>query len=213
MKGKKGFLITIEGPEGSGKTTLSKELHRLLKKKGHPVFLTHEPGASSLGKELRKILLHSSQEGKVSPLAELFLFEADRAQHVEEVILPLFNQGKIVLCCRFYDSTTAYQGYGRGFDFKMVQQLNQIAARGLTPDLTLLLDISPRKGLPRVWKARGHQDRIESEKIVFHDRLRRGFLDLAKKNPRRFRVIDASQGFGEVRKEAMGYLETLLKSK
>ncbi len=207
MKRKKGFFITIEGPEGSGKTTLAEALFEFLQSKNVPVFLTYEPGGSALGQVLRQELLHQSY--LTNAWAELFLFEADRAQHVEEVIGPALDKNRVVICCRFYDSTTAYQGYGRGLDLDLIARLNEKATGGLIPDLTLLLDIAPEKGLPRAFKSRGKKDRLEAEELSFHRKLRKGFLTLAKKEPKRIRVIRADQAFEDVKKEAIQLIEKL----
>jgi dTMP kinase len=209
-KMRKGVFITLEGPEGSGKTTLAKELYQYLKKAGYLVSLTYEPGCSSLGKVLRRALLHNKNHS-ISDIAELFLFEADRAQHVMEVILPALRQKEIVLCCRYYDSTTAYQGYGRKLDLNFILDLNEKATGGLTPDMTLLLDVAPERGLPRAFRARGKKDRLESENLSFHRRLRRGYLELAKKDPRRFRVISANQAYEKVKVQALEYIGKLLE--
>ncbi len=206
-KRKKGFFITIEGPEGSGKTTLAQSLFEFLQSKNVPVLLTYEPGGSALGQVLRQALLHQSY--LTNAWAELFLFEADRAQHVEEVIGPALDKNQVVICCRFYDSTTAYQGYGRGLDLDLIAQLNEKATGGLIPDLTLLLDIAPEKGLPRAFKSRGKKDRLESEELSFHRKLRKGFLTLAKKEPKRIQVIRADQAFEDVKKEAIQLIEKL----
>ncbi|MBI1882719.1 MAG: dTMP kinase [Chlamydiae bacterium] len=206
---KQGLFITIEGCEGSGKTTLARALALDLKKAGHSVLLTFEPGDHSLGKVLRNVLL-ASQNHSMSPLTELFLFEADRAQHVQEVILPALGAGKIVLCGRYCDSTTAYQGYGRGLPLRMVESLNSFATGGWVPDLTLLLDIAPEKGLPRAYQARGKKDRLESEAIAFHRRLRKGFLALAKKYSKRMIVIRADQPFEKVKEEAQDHLQKVI---
>lgn len=200
----KGLFVTLEGPEGSGKTTLAKVLIRFLKSCKIPALLTHEPGGSQLGVTLRDALLHAPYN--VNSWTELFLFEADRAQHVQEVIEPALRRGQVVLCCRFCDSTLAYQGYGRGLNLDFIRQLNHCATQGLEPDLTLLLDVPPRIGLPRALKARGKQDRLESEKLDFHRRLRKGFLDLAKAEPRRIKIILADQPFEKVKKEALQLL-------
>lgn len=202
---KRGFFITLEGPEGSGKTTLADELYRELQSKGYSVVLTHEPGDSFIGKILRKVLLESKKR-QISELTELFLFEADRAQHVSEIVLPALQKGKIVLCCRYTDSTTAYQGYGRGLNLRLIHALNKMATKGLVPDMTLLLDIAPEKGLPRAYKARQSKDRLESEKLDFHRRLRKGFLELAKKDCRRFYRIDAEQKFEKVKAQALEWI-------
>ena len=209
QKSRRGIFITFEGTEGSGKTTLAKSVHHHLKKGRQPVLLTYEPGHSSLGKILRRALL-SSVKTRIEPLSELFLFEADRAQHVKEVIVPALKEGKIVLCGRYCDSTLAYQGYGRGLDLEMIRSLNHGASGGLEPDLTLLLDIAPEKGLPRAFKARGKKDRIESEEMAFHRRLRKGFLKIARQEPSRVKVIRASQSLENVEAQALDFIRQIL---
>lgn len=206
---KRGLFVTLEGPEGSGKTTLAKEIYQYLRSKKHTVLLTYEPGGSSLGRVLRKALLDHHHK-KMSAWAELFLFEADRAQHVAETIRPALAQGKIVLCCRYGDSTVAYQGYGRGLDVDLIKSLNHKATGNLVPHLTLLLDVLPELGLPRAFRARGKKDRLESEDLGFHRRLRQGFLELARKDRRRFRTIAADQDFAAVREQAFTYVDELL---
>lgn len=198
----KGLFITFEGTEGSGKTTLAKGVYNYLKKCRQPVVLTYEPGHSSLGKILRKALLSFSKT-RIQPLSELFLFQADRAQHVKEVIEPALKEGKVVLCGRYCDSTLAYQGYGRRLDLPMIQTLNHWASYGIKPHLTFLLDIAPEEGLPRAFKARGKKDRIESEEMAFHRRLRKGFLEIAKREPSRVKIIHAGQSMEDVEKQAL----------
>lgn len=177
------MLITFEGGEGAGKTTLINKLYAHLQSRGHAVLLTHAPGGTPLGKALRQLLL---AQVDLSSRAELLLFLADRAQHVDEVIRPALQDRKIVLCDRFYDSTVAYQGYGRGFPIAWVEKLALFAAEGLKPHLTIYLDIDPRVGLARI---RGEKDRIERESLVFHDTLRAAYLEIAKKEPDRFHVF------------------------
>ena len=156
--------------------------------------LTHEPGGTPLGRKLRYWL--KSSEGEMSPLVELLLFNASRAQLVDRVIGPGLKEGQIVICDRYDDSTTTYQSYGRGLDLAMVRSINTTATRGLQPDLTILLDMPPEKGLPR--KKNCHHDRFEQEDIAFHRRVRRGYLTLAEEEPQRWLVIDASQPRGKI---------------
>jgi dTMP kinase len=183
----KGFLITLEGPEGSGKSTHIERLAAYLRTQGRAVLMTREPGGSPLGMAFRRILLEQG-EG-LTPLAELFLYEADRAQHVADVILPALALGKIVLCDRFTDSTLAYQGWGRGLNRTAISTLNTIAAHALVPRLTILLDVPVERGLKLAHQKKKGHDRLERAGLPFHHRVRRGFLALAKANPKRFRVI------------------------
>jgi dTMP kinase len=187
----KGIFITFEGPEGSGKTTQMRGLSTHLASKGLRVVCTREPGGTAIAARIRKLLLHGKDGLK--PLAELLLYEADRAQHVQEKILPALRQGRVVLCDRFTDSTLAYQGFGRGLERKWVETLNAIATEGLKPHLTILLDIPVHHGLRRALQKKNKHDRLERAGLAFHRRVRAGFLALAKKEPRRFRIINAQQ--------------------
>jgi dTMP kinase len=192
-----GYLITFEGVEGSGKTTQIKRLEKRLVKAGRPCIMTREPGGSPVGDEIRKVLL-SSETVELTPLGELFLYEAARVQHVTQVISPALTEGKVVLCDRFIDATTAYQGYARQLDLKMVEDLNRLGSLGVTPNLTLLLDCPVEVGLGRASerikarKAGLKEDRFERESIAFHHRVREGYLKIARDNPERVVVIDAS---------------------
>ncbi len=183
------IFITFEGGEGCGKSTQVKALYKKLSMLGVPVTMTHEPGGTTLGKELRG-LLKKRGETDISPEAELFLFVASRAQLVSEVIHPKLRLGTVVICDRFADSTVAYQGYGRQIDLTIVRAIIDLATRGIKPDLTILLDIPIAEGLAR--KKRSSQDRFESEEIEFHNRVREGYLKLAAQEPKRWLVIDAS---------------------
>jgi dTMP kinase len=202
-----GKLIVFEGVEGSGKTTQLRRCSDWLQESGlrlclgslsekTPVVVTREPGGTSLGLGLRQLLL----EEHSSPLqdrTELLLYAADRAQHVEEVLKPQRALGAIILCDRYTDSTVAYQGYGRGLDLKLIQQLNQIATDGLESDLTLWLDIDAETGLKRA-RERGTADRIEQADLGFHQRVQQGFAELAASYPQRIVRIDASKSEEEV---------------
>ena len=188
----KGLFITFEGPEGAGKSTQIKLLSVLLKKYGIPHLITREPGGSKLSTHLRRWILNKL-EYKLTNETELFLFLADRAQHVQEVVKPALAKGTVVLCDRYTDSTLAYQGGGRGFDMEMLYKMNQIASGGLKPDITLLFDLPVEVGLRRaVGRGKG-KDRMEQEKIEFHRRVREIFLTIAKKDKKRVMIIDASQ--------------------
>ncbi len=184
---RKGVFITFEGPEGGGKSTHIQLLGAYLRARGRRVLLTREPGGTTLAAGIRKLLLDGT--GDLSPMAELFLYEADRAQHVHEVLEPALRQGKIVLCDRYTDSTLAYQSFGRRLHRPTVKVLNAIASQGLQPDLTILLDVPVERGLKLAKKKKKHHDRLERAGLAFHKRVRAGFLQLAKKEPKRFFVI------------------------
>ena len=169
-----GFFITFEGGEGAGKSTLSKKIYQYLVKQKKAVLFTKEPGGTKLGKKVR-ILLLQKKETWISPRAELLLFLADRAQHVDELIIPALQQGQIVLCDRFSDSTRAYQGAGRGFSTKWLESLLQFATNGLQPDLTFYLDVDPQIGFQRAKRERRQLDRMEQEALAFHKKVRKAF--------------------------------------
>lgn len=184
------LFITFEGGEGSGKSTQAKALYRKLSKLGIPVLLTHEPGGTPFGRRISR-WLKWAKDTEISPLTELMLFNASRAQLVAEVIKPALKSGKVVISDRFYDSTTVYQGYGRGLDLDMVKAVNRAATQGLTPDLTVLLDTPVEVGLSRI-KGR-EQDRFEQEAAAFHQRVCDGFLRLSAEEPERWLVVDTNQ--------------------
>ena len=177
-------FITLEGGEGVGKTTQQALLAQQLGQAGYPCLCTREPGGTALGLALREILLHGDP---LTPLAELFLYAADRAEHVQKCILPALAAGQVVVCDRFTDSTLAYQGYGRGLDLEKIRQLNHLATGGLQPHLTLWLDLPPEVGLART----GLADRLEQERLEFHRRVHQGFQALAAAEPQRIVRIDA----------------------
>jgi dTMP kinase len=183
----RGIFITFEGPEGSGKSTHILGLAQWLRARGRRVLVTREPGGTGLAHTLRKFLLHTKTP--VAPLAELLLYEADRAQHVAECIEPVLRRGQWVLCDRYLDSTVAYQGYGRGLDLGLINTLNRIASGGRQPDLTILLDVPADRGLRQATARKKGKDRLEKAGLAFHQRVRRGFLKLAAREPRRFRVV------------------------
>lgn len=198
-------FISLEGGDGTGKTTQLKALEKHLLSRGQACLVTREPGGTALGRLIRRVLLETGGQPVTSP-AELFLYLADRAQHVQEVILPALKAGRIVICDRYTDSTLAYQGYGRGLDLELLRRLNDIANSGVQPDLTLLLDCPVELGLSRTAQrrldagaeGRNREDRFERETLVFHERVRAGFLELARREPNRFRVIDGTRPVGEV---------------
>ena len=189
------LFITFEGGEGSGKTIQAKALYRRLYKLAIPALLTHEPGGTSLGKKLARWLKWTQDIG-ISPLTELLMFNASRAQLVAEVIQPNLKDGKVIICDRYADSTIAYQSYGRGLDLKMVKAINNTATEGLTPGLTVLLDIPAKEGLAR--KGDERHDRFEQEDIAFHQRVREGYLKLAADDPGRWLVINACQSKAKI---------------
>ena len=192
----KGILITFEGIEGSGKTTQIKRLQVRLKKAGFPALMSREPGGTPLGEKIRRLLLSSSNH-PLAPRAELFLYLSSRAQHIAERLLPSLRSGKIVLCDRFSDATLAYQVYGRGLQQTLIKDTLKYAAHPVSPDLTLLLDLDARTGLSRV-SGRGSSNRIDQESLEFHQRVRRGYLKLAKATPNRIKIINAKDRPDEV---------------
>ncbi len=183
-----GLFITFEGGEGCGKSTQSRLLLKQLEQQNIPVVLTHEPGDTALGNELRRALKRR-RDSFISPQAELFLFAASRVQLVAELIRPALEEGKVVICDRFTYSTLVYQGYGRGLDFTAIKMVNNMATGNLNPDLIILLDISPEQGLAR---KRSLKDRFELEDLSFHRRVREGYLKMAAAEPDRWLAIDAS---------------------
>jgi len=197
------MLMTFEGPEGSGKTTQIVRAVQYLRSFGLPVVQTREPGGTPIADQIRAVLLRAENKA-ITPLTELLLYFAARAQHVAEVVRPALEAGKIVACDRFADATWAYQGHARGMDTAMIERLNEIATGGLQPDLTLLYDLPIEEGLRRA-RSRAErlddaerEDRFEKEALEFHRKLREGFLLLAEREPRRFRVIDAAGSVDEV---------------
>ena len=190
-----GLFITFEGPEGSGKTTQIKLLEERLKEEGYEVLTTREPGGTMLGEELRRLLMNF-QEEEITAEAELMMFSASRVQHIKRVILPCLKRGGVVLCDRFIDSTTAYQGYARGLDMQFIRTLNDFAVCGRYPDLTIILDLDVEIGLARTrerYQGKTVNDRIEAESRAFHTAVRNGFLEIARKEPGRVKVFDANR--------------------
>jgi dTMP kinase len=206
----RGLLVTLEGGDGAGKSTLMKGLQRLLEERGEAVVSTRAPGGTALGEKIRSILLE--KEHLLSDRSELFLFLADRAQHMQEVIFPLLAEGKIVLCDRFNDSTVAYQGVARDLDFSLVRSFCHFATEGKEPDLTFYLDLSPEIGLQRTLHKTGEKDRMESEPLAFHEKIRKAFLQIAEENPRRVRVLDATKSPETLLQQAIYGLDDLFFS-
>ena len=202
---KKGLFITFEGADGCGKTTQMKLLADYLESQGLEVVLTREPGGKGLGERVREILLN--YDGEVSDRCESFLFLADRAQNIDIIVNPAVEQGKIVLCDRHIDSTVAYQGYGRGLDLDRIKMLNNLATNGRKPDLTIVFDIDVETSMKRVGS---EKDRMESAGIEFHNKVRNGYLEIAKQEPERVKVIDASRSIEEVFDDVIKVISPLL---
>ncbi|HTZ43764.1 MAG TPA: dTMP kinase [Jatrophihabitans sp.] len=189
------LFIAFEGGEGSGKSTQIVRLRDSLTAAGHRVFATHEPGATSVGKAIRALLLDTDEP--ITPRSEALLFAADRAHHVETELRPRLAAGEHVLCDRYIDSSVAYQGAGRTLSTDEVARLSEWATGGLRPDLTVLLDLDPAVGLARAGSRAGH-DRLEREELDFHQRVRAGFLALAERDPARYLVLDATRSVDEL---------------
>ncbi len=190
-------FITFEGGEGSGKSIHVRRLRDRLAARIGDVVLTREPGGTTLGERLRGVLLNRPAGERLEPLSELLLFEAARAQLVAEVIAPALERGATVLCDRYADSSLAYQGYGRGLDVGLINRLSTVATGGLTPNLTVLLDVPVELGLSRR-QAQGGVNSLDGEDVAFHERVRRGYLEMARREPARWRIVDASGSIDEV---------------
>jgi len=198
-----GYFLTFEGGDGCGKSTQMALLGKYLKGRKIPHKLTQEPGGSKLGKKLMKLLL-DPKGGPIAARAELFLYLADRAQHISQVVLPALNDCKLVASSRYMDATVAYQAYGRGIRLENVIAANDLATGGIEPELTILLEISPEKGLKRL---RRKKDRLEAEKLEFHKRVHQGYNMLAKANPVRIKVVDAAKSVAKVHQEIVAIIE------
>lgn len=207
----RSLFITFEGGEGAGKSTLIDRLFAALKAQGHDLLKTRAPGGTPAGEAIRALLLN--KEGtKLTPRAELLLFLADRAEHVDEVIVPALKAGKIVLCDRYNDSTVAYQGIARGLGVEEVKKLCKFATNQLEPHLTFYLDLDPAIGLKRLQQVKEGKDRIEAEKLSFHQRIRTAFHEIAKREKERFHILDASLPPDKVFAQAMEVIDALLAS-
>lgn len=211
-----GFFVTFEGIEGCGKSTQINLLEKVLAEKNIPFSLTREPGGTKIGTKIRSILLDTDNRD-IRPACELLLYAADRAQHVESVIRPALSEGKVLICDRYFDATTAYQGNARGLDRELIISLNHIASSGLTPDLTFLIDCPVEIGLTRAIRrsedeAPGEM-RFEKEAISFHHKVREGYLEIAGKNPERVKIINGNRPVGEVHEEIAGIFMEAIKKK
>ncbi len=199
---KKGYLVTFEGIDGCGKSVQARRTGRFLQNRGFEVLLLREPGSTPVAERLRRILL--DKKLAVPDVTELLLYEAARSELVAKVIRPALRKGTIVLLDRFFDSTTAYQGYGRELDINMVKSLHKIATGGMVPHLTLIFNVDLKTAFARRSK---DPDRLESQAVAFHERVRRGFLEIARKERSRVKVIDGTQSVGQVFSEVKKLLE------
>ena len=202
----KGLFITFEGADGCGKTTQLNLLKDYLTAKGYAVILTREPGGKGLGEKIREILLN--YDGKVADRCESFLFLADRAQNIETIVKPAIESGKIVLCDRHTDSSVAYQGYGRGLDIEQIKMLNNLATGGKQPDLTLVFDVDIETSMQRVGN---EKDRMESSGKEFFNRVRYGYLEMAKQEPERLKIVDSTKSIDKVHKRVIEIILPYLK--
>ena len=193
------MFITLEGPEGSGKSTQIRRLAKRLEAMGYPVITTREPGGTPIGDQIRHVLVRLENK-ELHPRTEILLFLAARAQLVEQLIKPALLNGKIILCDRYGDSTLAYQGYGHGLDLDKLRQMLDFATDHLKPDLTILLDLDVKIGLMRK-KAEDEWNRLDAYEVLFHERVRQGYLQLAAEEPERWRIVDASQGIDAVQED------------
>lgn len=194
---KRGYFIVLEGVEGSGKSSETELLARQLRSKGHDVVVTREPGGTRIGEQIRNIT-HDPANVDLDPMTEAYLMAASRAQHVREIIAPALEDGKIIISDRFVDSSIAYQGYGRDLGAKDIAALNELAVDGARPDIVFLLDAPPAFGLARLEQFGKKKDRMDMQKKDFYDRVREGYLSLAKHNPSRYVVVDATKSIEEV---------------
>ena len=206
----KGFLVSLEGPEGAGKTSVLEALLPILEEKGVEVLTTREPGGVLIGEKIREVILDPSHT-QMDPKTELLLYIASRRQHLVEKVLPALEAGKLVIMDRFIDSSVAYQGTGRGLNQDEIAWLNAYVTDGYKPDVTLLFDVDSETGLARI-AASGEREvnRLDLEKLDLHQRVRQGYLDLAKAEPERIKLIDASQAFEDVVEQAWKVIEGYL---
>lgn len=213
-------FITFEGIEGCGKTTQIKLAGSFLRQHQIPLVMTEEPGGTPMGRRIRKILLNKAPEEEICTEAEILLFSAARIQHVRNVILPALEDGKVVLCDRFYDATIAYQGFGRGADIRFIKEIIEYSTSGLKPGMTILFDLPVEVGLKRAMnrisllkeasKEAVLEDRFEREDVEFHQRVRQGYLDLVKAEPERFRIIESTAGIQMIHRQVRDLMSNFI---
>lgn len=212
------MFITLEGIEGSGKTSQIKHIAAFLENHGIHCIITREPGGTITGKKIRSILLDPKNKD-IDPVTELLLYNADRVQHINTIIIPSLSEGKTIICDRYFDATIAYQGYARGLNISLIKQLHKIAAKNLKPDITFLLDLNPEIGLERAWKQvkTGQrtiiETRFEKEMLSFHKKVRKGYLTIAGLEPDRFKIIDASQNIVHVTQDIINTLKIVINKR
>ncbi|MGE0268018.1 MAG: dTMP kinase [Candidatus Omnitrophota bacterium] len=206
MASRKGLFITFEGSEGSGKSTQMELIGQYLKDKKKSVLFVREPGGVSISEKIRGILLDAGNKA-MAPSCEMLLYMAARAQLVEEVIAPALNKGKVVICDRFLDSTVVYQGYGHQMDVAFIKKVGAFATQGIKPDLTFIFDIEAKKGLARIKRAK---DRIEQRAMAYHTRVREGYLDIAKKEPKRIKIINSDQSIEDIQQQVRQQIDRIL---
>lgn len=204
-----GLFISLEGPDGSGKSTQIAYIKEYFEEKGRPCVFTREPGGTPIGEKLRQIIL-DKENREMSDMTEALLYAASRAQHVEELIKPALEEGKVVICDRFIDSSIAYQGFGREMG-DCVRAINEYAVGGCMPDVTFLMELSPEEGKSRIAKGREAEDRLELEKLEFHNRVFEGYKQIADVYPERFVRIDASKAKEEIRDDIFAHLDRILE--
>jgi dTMP kinase len=212
-----GYFITFEGIDGCGKTTIVRFVEQHLRQCQIPVLVTREPGGTMIGNEIRQVLLKVSHR-LMMPKTELLLYAADRAQHVYERILPALGEGRVVLCDRYTDATRAYQGYGRGLELSWIEMLMEFATGGLKPDLTIVLDLEVAQAQQRLRErveraTRSGHDRLDAEALEFHERVRQAYLELARREPERIKVVSAAGTVEETCRAAVEVVEALLRPK
>ena len=205
-----GLFVTLEGPDGSGKTTQLKLLTEWVCSQGYPLLVTREPGGTHIGEDIREVL-HDCEHVEMASHTEILLYSASRAQLVAQVIRPALQAGKIVLCDRYYDSTYAYQGYGRGLPLDALRSITEFAVQGLTPDLTLYLDVAVDVGLRRRERSGEEMNRLDREAVAFHERVRAGYLELVAAEPDRWRVVDAADAIEDVQAQLRALMQIALE--